>query len=74
MGREDREVEIASVWRHELLGSVAVYEVLEDLGDIVLVAVRDAPGLEPGTQLRMTRTALHGMTPLTSQADRARRG
>jgi hypothetical protein len=74
MGREDREVEIASVWRHELLGSVATYEVVEDLGDIVLVAVRDAPGLEPGTQLRMTRKALHGMAPVTSPAGRVRRG
>jgi hypothetical protein len=73
VGKEDREFVVASVWRHELLGSVALYEVVEDLGDLVIVSVRDAPGLTPGTQLRMTREALTGMVLVSGRGDRAHR-
>jgi hypothetical protein len=73
MGKGDREVKVASVWRHELLGSVALYEVVEDLGEIVLVVVREAPGLAAGTQLRMTRAALDEMVPVTAPSRRAPR-
>jgi hypothetical protein len=73
MGNEGPEVEVGSVWRQELLGSVALYDVVEDLGDIVIVAVREAPGLAPGTQVRMTREALRAMVLVSGAADRARR-
>jgi hypothetical protein len=71
MGTEDQEFEVASVWQHSLLGSTAVYEVVEDLGDVVLVAVREAPGLIPGTQLRMTRDALATMRRVSDVPSRA---
>jgi hypothetical protein len=71
MESEDQELEVASVWQHSLLGSTAVYEVVEDLGDVVLVAVREAPGLTAGTQLRMTRGALAKMHPVSDVPSQA---
>jgi hypothetical protein len=72
MGKAAPEVEVGSVWRYELLGSVAVYEVVEERGDVVVVAVREAPGLSAGVQLRMTRAAVADMA-LVSPAPRPSR-
>ena len=40
-----------------MLGSEAVYEVLHERAGIVTAEVVKAPGLEPGTQLRLTAHA-----------------
>jgi hypothetical protein len=57
-----------SLWRHRALGSVAVYEILDDQGDdVVVVAVREAPGLQPGTRLRLTADAVAEMEPLPAE-------
>jgi hypothetical protein len=53
--------EVGTTWTQEVLGSTASYKVVEDLGDTVVVAVMEAPGLEPGTRLRLKREALRGM-------------
>jgi hypothetical protein len=55
-------IEPGSTWRHEALGTTAEYVVVADEGDHVLVQVREAPGLRPGTQIRLTRKALLAMT------------
>ncbi len=53
--------DVGTTWTQEVLGSTASYTVVEDLGDIVVVSVIEAPGLEPGTRLRLSAAALRGM-------------
>lgn len=48
------DVTINAILRRRLLGSEAVYRVLAEHGDTVLVEVVEAPGLTPGSQLRLT--------------------
>lgn len=61
---------VGSIWRQKVLGSPAAYELVEDLGDIVVMAVREAPGLEPGTRVRFRREALRKMERV-AEPDRA---
>jgi hypothetical protein len=56
------EILPGSVWRQVKLGTEAVYAVLAVTGDHVEVEVRRAPGLRPGTTLRLTREAVAAMT------------
>ncbi len=53
-----------SCWRQTMLGTDAVYRVVEVSGEHATVQVCDAPGLEPGTQIRLTVAALAAMTPV----------
>jgi len=50
-----------SVWRQVVLGAEAVYEVLCVEDDHVEVSVRSAPGMRPGTRVRLTKTAIRAM-------------
>lgn len=54
--------------RHTSLGSEAVYEVLEEDESIVTAAVVHAPGLEPGTCVRLMASAAHAMERLENGA------
>jgi hypothetical protein len=47
--------------RHSLLGSEAVYRVIEIGTDLVTAEVVEAPGLEPGTRVRMLTKAAAAM-------------
>ncbi len=47
-----------------MLGSEALYELLERHGDLVTAAVLDAPGLAPGTRVRMLTSATRAMEPV----------
>jgi hypothetical protein len=67
-------IEPGSTWRHEALGTAAVYVVKADEGEHVLVEVREAPGLARGTQIRLTRRALAAMTQEDAPAPAARNG
>lgn len=59
---QDRpEIPPGSVWRQERLGTVAVYEVLSAVDDLVEVKVRQAPGLQAGHVLTLTRAAVQAM-------------
>ena len=55
---------VGTTWTQEVLGSTASYRVVENLGDVVVVSVMEAPGLEPGTTLRLRREALQRMEPM----------
>ena len=50
--------------RHAMLGTEAVYEVLEEDAGIVTAQVVSAPGLEPGMRVRLTARAASGMERL----------
>jgi hypothetical protein len=63
-------IEPGSLWRHVMLDSEALYEVIAPDGEHVEVLVRHAPGLAPGTSIRMTRAALLAMEPFV-EADPA---
>jgi hypothetical protein len=52
------EIVPGSVWRQVTLGTEAVYTALAANGDHVDVEVRSAPGLRPGTTLRLTTAAV----------------
>ena len=47
--------------RHAMLGTEAVYEVLEEDAGIVTAQVVSAPGLEPGMRVRLTARAARAM-------------
>ena len=47
--------------RRRALGSEAVYRVLDDEGDVVLVEVVEAPGLQPGTRIRLAAADARAM-------------
>ena len=42
-----------TILRRRALGTEAAYRVLESVGDVVEVEVIEAPGLEPGTRVRL---------------------
>jgi hypothetical protein len=48
--------------RHHVLGSDTLYRVVDVSGDLVEVEVVSAPGLQPGTHLRLTQSAVAGMS------------
>jgi hypothetical protein len=52
--------------RHEVLGSVATYEIVSVTDDVTVVRVVSAPGLEPGHQLRLTTDAVAAMPVVDS--------
>lgn len=67
---QDRpEIPPGSVWRQERLGTVAVYEVLSAVDDLVEVKVRQAPGLQAGHVLTLTRAAVQAMELVESPRD-----
>jgi len=47
--------------RQHVLGSEAVYAVVGEAGDVVTAEVVRAPGLAPGTRLRLTAEAAGAM-------------
>jgi hypothetical protein len=47
--------------RQRMLGSEALYEVLDSRGSLVWARVLSAPGLEPGTRVRLSRQAVRAM-------------
>jgi hypothetical protein len=63
MTASDDRIVPGSVWRQVKLGTAAVYEVLLAHAETVEVIVREAPGLAPGTRLRLSRAALEAMEP-----------
>jgi hypothetical protein len=63
-----RDITPGSRWRQIKLGSEAVYEVIAVGDQTVEVAVHAAPGLEPGTRLRLLRESLEEMEPVTPRA------
>jgi hypothetical protein len=65
---------VGTTWTQKVLGSTATYRVVEDLGDIVVVSVMDAPGLETGTELRLQRDALRGMEQVGASSRSSARG
>jgi len=78
--RQDRGVgglslRAGCVVRHRALDVDAVYRVLSARGRVVDVAVVAAPGLEPGTQLRLTTAAAMAMRAApTDRLGRGRQG
>ena len=64
MSPRRNEMAPGSQWLQETLGSTAIYEVIADHGDHVDVEVRQAPGLQAGTRIRLTRRAVAAMRPL----------
>ncbi len=72
MPQSDDPITPGTVWRQVKLGTEAVYEVLSVGEDVVDVTVRRAPGLAPGTRVRLSRAALEEMDPVSgSGADGA---
>lgn len=47
--------------RNRVLGTEALYELLEDDGELVRAEVLQAPGLVPGTSLRLLARATRAM-------------
>ena len=50
--------------RNRMLGTEALYELLEDHGELVTAEVLQAPGLAPGTRLRLLASATSAMEPI----------
>jgi hypothetical protein len=48
--------------RHSVLDGDTLYRVVDVAGDLVEVEVVSAPGLEPGTRLRLTQAAIASMS------------
>jgi hypothetical protein len=61
MLRGARQIPPGSLWRQQLLGTVAVYEVLRTVQGLVEVKVRSAPGLAPDAVITLTQGALEAM-------------
>lgn len=47
--------------RHSALGTEALYEIVEETRELVTAEVVAAPGLEPGTRVRMLASAAGAM-------------
>jgi hypothetical protein len=47
--------------RSRVLGTEAIYELLDDQGELVTAEVLKAPGLAPGTRLHLLRSAIRAM-------------
>jgi hypothetical protein len=48
--------------RHQVLGQEALYRAVEVIGELVELEVVSAPGLDPGTRLRVTKAAVSRMS------------
>jgi hypothetical protein len=57
--------------RQRMLGSEAVYRVLEEGDSVVIVEVVHAPGLARGTRIRLLARAVRAMERLDPAADPA---
>jgi len=53
---------VSKLLRNRVLGGEAFYRVVGAAGEIVEVEVISAPGLEPGTHLRLTQAAVASMS------------
>ena len=51
-----------SLLRHQVLGQEALYRAIDVIGELVELEVVSAPGLEPGTRLRVTKAAVSRMS------------
>jgi len=51
-----------SLLRHQVLGQEALYRAVDVIGELVELEVVSAPGLEPGTRLRVTKAAVSRMS------------
>ena len=71
--RQTAQVRLGQVRRHELLGTVAVYRVVDIEGPLVLVEVIQAPGLEAGARFRFTEEAVRRMRLLDPRSAAPRR-
>jgi hypothetical protein len=47
--------------RHSALGTQAIYEIVEESRELVTAEVLEAPGLAPGTRVRMLASAARAM-------------
>ena len=61
MRRRREEIPPGTLLRKEMLGSVAVYEVVRSTDELVEVKVMGAPGLAPGRMVMLTRAAVDAM-------------
>jgi len=59
--------------RTEGLGTEAVYRVLDERADVVLVEVVWAPGLAPGTRLELSRATVDHLRKTAAQERRPAR-
>ena len=50
--------------RNRMLGTEALYELLDERGELVTAEVLDAPGLAPGTRVRLLASATRAMEPI----------
>jgi hypothetical protein len=66
-------IDPGSIWRKQALGSVAVYEVVADHGDLIEVEVRAAPGIPAGTRIRFAPEAFSGMELVPQEESQERR-
>ena len=55
--------------RQTLLGSEAVYALLEQAGNVVTAEAVRVPGLEPGTRVRLMARAVAGMERLDRRSE-----
>jgi hypothetical protein len=62
-----------SLLRHQVLGEEALYRAVEVIGELVELEVVSAPGLEPGTRLRVTKAAVSSMSVVEEAPAGARR-
>jgi hypothetical protein len=61
--------------RHRVLGGDTLYRVVGVAGELVEVEVVSAPGLEPGTRVRLTQAAIATMSVVPeSSLQRATQG
>ncbi|HXR13370.1 MAG TPA: hypothetical protein VN740_01840 [Solirubrobacteraceae bacterium] len=56
--------------RNRMLGTEALYELLDERGDLVSAEVLDVPGLAPGTRVRLLRSATRAMEQVDPPAER----
>jgi hypothetical protein len=54
--------------RHRALGTVALYEIIEERGELVTVEVLDAPGLAPGMRVALLKSATRAMEVVEAAA------
>ena len=59
--------------RHRALRCESLYRVLDARGSVVRLEVVDAPGLRPGTAVRLSRAATRAMELVRLDADSRRR-
>jgi hypothetical protein len=53
--------------RNRMLGTEALYELLDDCGELITAQVLEAPGLAPGMRLRLLRSATRAMEQIDPQ-------